>query len=364
MVLAAGAAIGVVLAVYTLQISPRPPSAAIRNTMIVSKIVYWTSWAALGLGVLWLGRRVPLTGPRRVRAVLIHAAASLIFAAAHMKTWWLVMALWRWRVDEPISVLGWLTEMEWLRRLFMYWQLEWEITIYWALLGLAHALTFREDSRERALTTARLDAELSQARLRMLQQQMQPHFLFNTLQSISVLMHRNVEAAEEMVARLGELLRASLRRDANLLVPLRQELEYAGHYLAIEQMNMQDRLKVDRDIPADTLGCAVPELLLQPLVENAVRHGLQPLKHGGSVLVRARRAGDRLTLTVSDDGAGLGHTSGGAGIALDNTRRRLELLYARQHTFEVRGGPHGRGVVVEITLPVTSGTPAWEDGDR
>jgi LytS/YehU family sensor histidine kinase len=229
--------------------------------------------------------------------------------------------------------------------------MEWEITMYWALVGLAHALAFRAEIRARALTAARLDAELSQAKLQALQQQMHPHFLFNTLQSVAGVMHKDVEAAERMIERLGGLLRASLRRGDDLVVPLARELEYAGHYLAIEQMNMGDRLQVEQDIPAETLPCAVPELLVQPLVENAVRHGIAPMARGGTVRIVARRDRDMLVLSVIDDGAGLGKASDGAGIALENTRRRLEMLYPDRHAFEIGEGPGGRGVVVEVMLP-------------
>lgn len=349
-VLGTGAAIGVASALVAVQMGPSASASAMGRLLFISNIAYWVLWSAVALGAIWLGRRVPFTGGRPVRAFFVHAGASLLFAVVHLKLWTLVAQLWRaWEGMTPFSFEAWLTGVRWLSR----GQMEWEVTMYWALVGLAHALAFRAESRARALTAARLDAELSQAKLQALQQQMHPHFLFNTLQSVAVLMHRDVDAAERMIERLGGLLRASLRRGNDVVVPLARELEYAGHYLAIEQMNMGDRLHVEQDIPADTLPCAVPELLVQPLVENAVRHGIAPMARGGTIRIVARRDRDMLVLRVIDDGAGLGKASDGAGIALENTRRRLEMLYPDRHAFEIGEGPGGRGVVVEVMLPFT-----------
>lgn len=259
-----------------------------------------------------------------------------------------------------VDLHAWLTNTSWLTR----WQVEWEITMYWAIVGLAHAMAFRHEGRERALQAARLNAELSQARLQALQQQMHPHFLFNTLQSISVLMHHNVDAAEEMIERLGELLRGSLpalstvegRAQSSTLVPLARELEYVGHYLAIERMNLGDRLQVHQEIAGDVLGCAVPELLLQPLVENAVRHGIAPSARGGTVRVLARRERGALVLEVRDDGVGPGQGTEGSGIAVENTRRRLDLLHRDRHSFDMSASPDGCGLTVRITIPATDAT--------
>ena len=347
-VIGTGAAIGVASAVVTFQVGSQASQPGMGRLLFVSSFSYWVLWSGLALGALSLGRRVSFTGGRPVRAFFVHAAASLIFGVVHLKLWTLIVRCWRtWEGMAAIPFGSWLTDVRWLSR----GQIEWEITMYWALVGLAHALAFWAESRARALAAARLDAELSQAKLQTLQQQMHPHFLFNTLQSVAVLMHRDVSAAERMIERLGGLLRASLRRGNDLVVPLARELEYAGHYLAIEQMNMGDRLHVEQDIPADTLPCAVPELLVQPLVENAVRHGIAPMARGGTVRIAARRDRDMLVLRVIDDGAGLGKTSDGAGIALENTRRRLEMLYPDRHAFEIGEGPGGRGVVVEVMLP-------------
>jgi len=341
-VVGTGTAIGLAAGVVAFEIAPR-------ESTIFSNASYWFLWSVLALGVLWLGRRVPFTGNRRVRAFLLHAAASLLFAVTHLKVWTLAVLAWTsWRHQQAIPFVSWLTDLSWLVR----WQIEWEVTMYWALIGLAHADAYRKESRERALAAARLDAELSQARLHVLQQQMHPHFLFNTLQSISVLMHHSVDDAELMIERLGELLRGSLRANGGtVLVPVSRELEYVAHYLAIEQLNMGKRLRVSQDIGSDALRCRMPELLLQPLVENAVRHGIAPAVNGGTVAITARRVDGRLDLSVVDDGVGMGAAHDGAGIALNNTRRRLDLLFRGDHSFNISEGPAGRGVAVRISLP-------------
>lgn len=351
-VLGTGGTIGLASGLVATTISQSPDATVLRGLMLFSNIVYWTLWAVMALAVLWLGRRVPLRGGHWRRALLFHGASSLAFGFVHMKTFTLLLMLWRaWRLAEEFSTITWLTDLRWLQR----WQIEWEITMYWALVGLAHALQYRQESQQRALAAARLDAELSAARLQVLQQQIHPHFLFNTLQSISALMHRNVQAAEEMIERLGELLRGSLRPDSTTLVTLEEELEYVGHYLTIEILNIGDRLTVRQDVAEDVLRCRIPRLLLQPLVENAVRHGIAPAAKGGTLTITARRRADRLELSVTDTGVGLGGKTDGAGIALSNTRRRLELLYPDEHEFAISPGPDGSGVIVRLTLPAIEG---------
>ena len=353
MIPAAGIAIGLASGFVAVQIVARDLSDGQRLSMFGTNVIYWSTWSLLALAVVWLGWRMPLTGTRRWRALGFHAAGSVLFAFAHMAAFTLLGVLLRRAIlSQPVDLHAWLTNTNWLTR----WQVEWEITMYWAIVGLAHAMAFRHEGRERALQAARLNAELSQARLQALQQQMHPHFLFNTLQSISVLMHHNVDAAEEMIERLGALLRGSVRAHSSALVPLARELEYVGHYLAIERMNLGDRLQVHQEIADDVLGCAVPELLLQPLVENAIRHGIAPSARGGTVRIVARRALGALVLEVIDDGVGPGQGTEGSGIALENTRRRLELLHRGRHSFEMSASADGCGLTVRITIPATDAT--------
>ena len=357
-VLALGCAIGCVSGFVAVWVAP-PGYQQIYNApqTLYSNATYWALWAALGTVVLWLGRRLPLNQSPLALAIIAHVLASVAFAFVHLQLW--VFSVWIYRALAGTAVRTW-TQVLFTPAPILRWQLEWALTMYWALIAFAHAMAYRQDSRERALTAARLDAELSQARLQALQQQMRPHFLFNSLQSISVLMHHSVDAAELMMERLGDLLRASLRTGDGMATVAR-ELEYVDCYLDIEQMNLGDRLQVERDIATDARRCQLPELLLQPLVENAVRHGIAASVRGGTVAISVRREFGRLYLSVIDDGVGLGSSEDGAGIALSNTRRRLDLLYPGNHTFEILPGPGGSGVAVRITLPAVEGLAGEQD---
>ena len=181
---------------------------------------------------------------------------------------------------------------------------DWEMMTYWTIVGISHALRYHYEAQDRALRASRLETRLMEAQLQTLQRQLQPHFLFNTLNTIAALMHRDVEAADAMLARLGDLLRLSFETLGVQEVALEQELDFLRQYVAIEQARFRERLTVSFDIDDDALECLVPNLLLQPLVENAIRHGIGPRVGPGHVLVRAARSGSVLELEVRDDGVG------------------------------------------------------------
>src|SRR5918992_5949178 len=189
------------------------------------------------------------------------------------------------------------------RSAFLY--LDWEMMTYWAMVGLSHALLYYRESRARAVRSAQLETRLVEAQMKTLQQQLHPHFLFNTLHAISSLMHKDVDAADRMLIQLSDLLRLTLEHLAQQEVPLDAELEALSKYLSIEQTRFADRLIVRFDVNPETLDCLVPSLLLQPLVENAIKYGVARKSGPGHVDIRARRDGDKLVLEVRDDGAGL-----------------------------------------------------------
>jgi LytS/YehU family sensor histidine kinase len=205
-------------------------------------------------------------------------------------------------------------------------------------------------------TRAELETRLARAQLQSLKLQMHPHFLFNTLNSVTTLINEEPLAAERMVNGLSELLRLSLRNAGEQEVRLERELEVLHHYLAIEQIRFQDRLAVDMDVDPDTLSAMVPNLMLQPLVENAIRHGIGPRATGGRIEVRVTRVGDMLRIRVHDDGVGTPAEAMPVreGTGIGNTRARLGHLYGARHRFEIGGAP-GAGFTVLAELPFRIG---------
>ena len=203
-------------------------------------------------------------------------------------------------------------------------------------------------SKDRALRTSQLEARLAQSQLQMLRMQLQPHFLFNTLHSISALMHKDVRRADSMIAALSDLLRLSLQNIGAQEVALQAELDFLERYVEIMSLRFGDRLKVSLDVDPETRDARVPNLFLQPLVENSFRHGFGDLGHG-SIAITVRRDGDMLRCDVVDDGRGLrpGHRE---GVGLSSTRQRLAHLYGEQHAFALRGAP-GAGVHVTMAIP-------------
>jgi sensor histidine kinase YesM len=204
------------------------------------------------------------------------------------------------------------------------------------------------------LQTSELQTQLAQARLEALQMQLNPHFLFNTLNTISALIHDKPEEADRMVVRLSELLRLTLDRVSDHLVPLRLEVAMLERYIDIERIRFEDRLQVEMEIEPGIEEAAVPCLMLQPIVENAIRHGIDQRETGGRVSIRIGRRDDRLAVRVTDNGPGL---PGGAGtippregVGLSNTRARLRHLYGDRHRFDIGPGPDG-GVQVLLEFP-------------
>ena len=223
------------------------------------------------------------------------------------------------------------------------------IPVYWSIVGIAHVLSMREASRRRERRALLLDAQLGQARLEALRAQLQPHFLFNALNTIAVLMHENVPEAHLTLLRLSQLLRRALDSDSPML-SLRDELALLEAYLDIEVTRFGERLTYQFDIDPVLYDERLPCLLLQPLVENAVRHGLDHRASPGRIHLRAVPEGDAMRITLQDNGNGIA-AKRTEGIGLSNTRARLDLLYPGRHRFDI-GPAEGRGTLVTLVLPL------------
>lgn len=228
-----------------------------------------------------------------------------------------------------------------------------ETMAFGAMMAAIHAVEFHRRSVEHTAQAARLEARLAEARLEALTAQLQPHFLFNTLHAVSTLMHRDVERADTMLARLGDLLRRTLDERERPELPLSDELRLLDAYLDIARVRFEDRLTVDIQVPAETREALVPRFVLQPLVENALQHGIGAREGPGRVVIRARRTGDRLTLAVEDDGSAASLIDNGfprEGVGLTNTRLRLRERYGADHQLRL-ARRDGGGLVVSMDIP-------------
>jgi hypothetical protein len=325
---------------------------------VYEEIVYWIAFAVLTPVFVRLCRRFSFIELRR-RALIPHLVAAPVVAALQVSIYLSLLAA----TALFLHTLPAGGVPEWLRArgpLFVtliivaYWK-------YWVIIGLIHGLAYaRLYSREQR-AAAELRAQLSGAQLDRLRAQLQPHFLFNTLNSIAVLLRDDPERARTMLLRLSELLRAVVHSGNEQVVPLSQELAFVRQYLDIQQMRLGERLRVVVDVAADAEAEVVPHFLIQPLVENAVQHGIAATESGGTVFVGARRSNGELHIEVTDTPAVAGEqsaTSSGAGVGLGNTRERLAKLYdgtARLTMERTDGG--GARLLVRLPCEPALGMP-------
>lgn len=230
-----------------------------------------------------------------------------------------------------------------------YLNFHWSCFIYLQINGITYGVRYYNKFRAGELRSSQLEARLAQTRLKVLQMQLHPHFLFNTHNAIAELIHKDPATAEKMVENLSDLLRMSLNKLKVEEVSLQQELEFLNKYLEIEQIRFQDRLRIVKDIAPDTLDAAVPNMILQPIIENAVKHGIAPLIEGGTIEISTNRKNGSLHLHISDNGVGI---SGKIveGIGISNTRSRLKQLYDDAHKISIESN-NGRGMSVELFIP-------------
>lgn len=302
----------------------------------------WYLWALLSPAVVWLARKIRIERERWLAAVAAHVVISIVFAAAKIGVRFAIGQFVPW-LPTPPAMPGNLAT------------LPINIAAYWAIVVISYAIEYHRRYRDREVAAAQLESRLVQTQLRVLQSQLQPHFLFNTLHSISVLIReKENDAADLMLTRLSDLLRLSLDAGTRQEQPLAKELEFVAGYVAIQQVRFQDRLTVTTDIDPAALDALVPTLVLQPLVENAIQHGIAPLANGGRIEIVVRREGPIVHIAVRDDGPGMPSTPRpGGGVGLSNTRERLARLYDDTHRFDVSNGATG-GVAAELRIPYRS----------
>ena len=323
-----------------------------------ANLAFAYAWGALAYLIVAVDRQVVRRGQALAIGLMWHLPVSLIASALSL---YLVLGF-----SVLLSVPGrtFTLSLEPLQRA-QRWGITSQIVLYWAIVGACRAVHYYARYQERSVRAVELEKLLVESQLQGLRMQLEPHFLFNALNTISAHVESDPRAARRMIEELGELLRCSLESHDQQEVPLSQELALLNHYLAIQRARFEDRLRIELGIPAEILDARVPSQLLQPLVENALRHGLAPRAEGGRVRIEAARDGNDLRIRVIDDGVGLPagqvlKTAAGRGLSI--TRQRLACLYpGGRARLDIRNGSES-GAVVEITVPWHTGSLADSRG--
>jgi signal transduction histidine kinase len=309
------------------------------GSLRVGLLDYWI-WAALTPIIFYLARKFRFSRDSWARATAIHFGFYLLLTFVHE----MVAQFIKIPAGAPESYHGSLLRFRFVSSLYNDLWMYWPVVVVWSLFE------YYERYRERDRRAAQLKEQLARAELQALRSQLHPHFLFNALNSIASLMHEDVDSADDMLGDLSLLLRVYLNCSDEQEVPLRRETALLETYVRIQQRRFDGRLSWLRDIPRELLDAAIPALLLQPLVENSILHGIAPRCAPGSVRFSARRNGSTLQLEVADDGLGLARDYS-EGVGLSNTQSRLRQLYEDRHSFVISGGSNG-GVIVSIAIPL------------
>jgi len=312
---------------------------------LLRSLAEWWSWGLLTPLIVYLDRRLPFTSHELGKRLLAHLCFSIPVVLLYIGVnTTLMAALGRmpWAALEPADLL----KRAWEGRFLWLWP------IYWLIAGGVLAVRYYREYVAGELRVERLERLTTEARLQSLRLQLDPHFLFNALNTVSAQTETQPRLARQMLGHLGDLLRASLESRDRPEIPLTEELAQLEHYLAIQRIRFGDRLTIRMDIDDDVRNARLPALILQPLVENAIRHGIAPKATGGRVSVSARRVGNVLDLRVIDDGVGMQKANtAGEGMGLENCRQRLEGLYGAAGSFEIRTS--GGGTEVELRIPLS-----------
>ncbi|HJX00974.1 MAG TPA: histidine kinase [Terriglobales bacterium] len=320
------------------------------------------AYAPLTPFVYALATRYPIRRNNWKQRAIVYLAAGMLFCVLHItirsfspyaiyqsksRDW--TSAVWDSQTHQ-ISV-------QWgsLRKLFWNNVVDDITGTFVPIVVIAHALSYYRKFRDRELRASQLESQLVKAHLQSLKSQLQPHFLFNTMHSISALMLTDVQAADRMITRLADLLRMNLESAGTQITTLHRELEFANCYLEIERVRFEERLTVVYAIAPETLDAQVPLLLLQPLIDNAVKHGISHMSSGGEIRISSCLSNGDLKLEVRDNGPGFstnGSKDRGCGLGLKVTRQRLETLYGENQSLELASHPEG-GVSVAVTIPLS-----------
>jgi signal transduction histidine kinase len=311
-------------------------------------------WALMTPIILWVAGRFPIERQHWGRNLSVHLLASLILST--VVTWGghlLLYLNYGYRVGRPYPVDRALR--------FVVENFSEGIGIYLLIAIITYAVSYYNRYRKGELRAMQLEAQLSQAQLQALKMQLHPHFLFNTLHSISALLSRDTDKARTMITRLGDFLRLTLENNGTQEVTLQQEIEFLRCYLEIERVRFQDRLTTSVEIDPAALDSKVPNLILQPIVENAIRHGIAPRSTPGLINIQAKQENGLLRIEVRDNGPGLpvnrkDENLFNKGVGLANTQTRLERLYGESASFELINDPGG-GLVVTLEIPTKNGRP-------
>jgi two-component system LytT family sensor kinase len=330
----------------------------------------WLIYAILTPPIFWVSRRWPIAKPAVPRRALLHILFALVFCVGWATSGKLIEVVLALAFDPDQSSIvkaargvdSWSTAgIDWLS--WILTTLPFGCVVYFSIAGIAHAIRYFTEARERELQLARLAEQLAGARFAALQAQVNPHFLFNTLNTIAVLVRDDNRAgAVRIVEQLSEMLRRTLSRDRPAEVRLKDELDVVRQYLAIEQVRFSDRLRPSWRIDAEVTGAAVPSFAVQHLVENAIRHGIARKEDAGLIEILARRDGSSLIVAVRDDGPGVTDATGRPGHGIANTRERLQALYGERASLELAAALGG-GTIATLRVPFRELAPGTGRAD-
>src|SRR5689334_5513786 len=310
---------------------------------VLGELVFSYLWLCLTPLAIWVSKSFRIEGGQRFRSLTIHVLACVVFLLLQILLFTIVAIPFGWYLNiRPFWSRYFLLILNFTPSNVMF---------YSGIIVIEHALDYYRKLQEREVRASQLEAQLAQSQLQVLKMQLHPHFLFNTLNAISALIRESPDEADEMVSRLGDLLRMTLETAGVQEVTFKKELEFLKHYLDIEQTRFQDRLKVEMAIEPETLDGLVPSMILQPLVENSVRHGVAPRPEGGCIKIKAWRDNSLLRLEVEDDGPGLGVDAPlKERVGLSNTRARVTNLYGDEHGLKLHNAADG-GLVASLSIP-------------